>query len=82
MRIVVTGGLAMSWNGLSLTAAAELAGGANAGAAIGIQQTALNSTAAVLPPVFGVLVGGMGWTAGFALVVLGPLAGFFALRQL
>jgi sugar phosphate permease len=79
--LVVTGGLAMSWNGLSFTAAAELAGGARAGAAIGIQQTALNSTAALLPPVFGALVGATGWTVGFALVALGPLAGFFALKR-
>jgi sugar phosphate permease len=79
--LVATGGVAMSWNGLSLTAAAELAGGGNAGAAIGIQQTALNSTAAALPPLFGVLAGAAGWTLGFALVAIGPLAGFFALRR-
>jgi MFS family permease len=79
--LLLAGGLAMSWNGLSFTAAAELAGGARAGAAIGIQQTVINSTAAVLPPLFGVLVGATGWTVGFALVALGPLAGFFALKR-
>lgn len=79
--LLLAGGLAMSWNGLSFTAVAELAGGARAGAAIGIQQTAINSTAALLPPLFGVLVGATGWTVGFALVALGPLAGFFALRR-
>jgi sugar phosphate permease len=79
--LLATGGLAMSWNGLSLTAAAELAGGGSAGAAIGIQQSALNSTAAALPPLFGVLVGSAGWTVGFALIALGPLAGFFALKR-
>jgi hypothetical protein len=80
--LLATGGVAMSWNGLSLTAAAELAGGGKAGAAIGIQQTALNSTAAALPPLFGLLVGEAGWTVGFALVALGPLAGFYALKRI
>ena len=79
--LVVAGALAMSWNGLSFTAAAELAGEARAGAAIGIQQTALNTTAAALPPLFGVLVGASGWALGFALVALGPLGGFLGLRR-
>ena len=80
--LLVTGGLAMSWNGLSFTAAAELAGGARAGAAIGVQQAIINTTASVLPPAFGALVGAGGWTLGFALVALGPLASFYALKRI
>jgi sugar phosphate permease len=80
--IVASGALAMSWNGLAYVAAAELAGEARSGAAIGVQQTMLGVSAAVLPPAFGALVGASGWTLGFALVALGPLAGFLALRPL
>jgi sugar phosphate permease len=80
--LVITGALAMSWNGLAFTAVAELAGGARAGAAIGIQQTVLNASAALLPPTFGAIVGAAGWTVGFALVALGPLGGFVGLRRL
>jgi sugar phosphate permease len=79
--LVLTGGLAMSWNGLAFTAVAELAG-TRAGAAIGLQQTVINSAAAAVPPLFGVLVGAGGWAVGFALVALGPLGGLWALRPL
>ena len=37
--------LSMTWNGLSFTAAAELAGSARSGAALGFQQTTLSSSA-------------------------------------
>ena len=40
--LAVAGGLSMAWNGLSFTAAAELAGAARSGAAIGFQQTVLS----------------------------------------
>ena len=41
--MVVAGAISMAWNGLSVTAAAELAGRARSGAAIGFQQTTLAS---------------------------------------
>lgn len=47
---ILAGGLAMSWNGLSFTAAAELAGRGRSGAAIGMQQTSLAVAGAVVPP--------------------------------
>ncbi len=80
--LILTGGLAMSWNGLAFTAAAELAGGGRSGAAIGIQQTVINTNASLLPPLFGVLVGSTGWAVGFALVALGPVGGFVGLKRL
>src|SRR5262249_14846871 len=40
--IAAAGALSMAWNGLSFTAAAELAGARRSGAAIGFQQTVLS----------------------------------------
>jgi hypothetical protein len=46
--LVLAGGLTMAWNGLSFTAAAELAGAARTGAAIGLQQTVLGASGVVV----------------------------------
>ncbi len=80
--LVAAGVLSMSWNGLAFTAAAELAGHARSGAAIGLQQTVLNSFSATYPAAFGALVAVTSWRAGFALVALLPLAGSVVLRKL
>jgi MFS family permease len=80
--LVVAGGLAMAWNGLSLTAAAELAGEARSGAAIGFQQTALSMIGVVTPIAFAAAVADTSWRVAFALAALFPLAGVFALRRL
>jgi len=79
---VLAGGLAMAWNGLSLTAAAELAGEARSGAAIGFQQTALSMIGVATPIAFAAAVDATSWRAAFALAALFPLAGVFALRRL
>ena len=79
---VVAGGLAMSWNGLSFTAAAELAGGRRSGAAIGFQQSVLSGVGAASPVVFASLVAATSWRAGFALAAVCPLAGILLLRRL
>ena len=50
--LVVAGVLGLSWNGLSFTAAAEAAGRARSGAAIGLQQTFLSAGAIVAPIAF------------------------------
>ena len=63
---VVAGGLSMSWNGLSFTAAAELAG-RRSGAAIGFQQSVLAGVGAAAPVLFAALVAAISWRAGFAL---------------
>jgi sugar phosphate permease len=80
--IVVAGAISMAWNGLSLTAAAELAGRARSGAAIGFQQTTLGLVGVVVPVVFVALVESTSWRAAFALCALGPLAGWWMLGTL
>jgi sugar phosphate permease len=80
--LVVAGALAMSWNGLSFAAAAELAGHARSGAAIGLQQTLLNGSGAIYPGAFGALVAATSWRWGFAAVALFPLMGWRVLRAL
>jgi sugar phosphate permease len=72
---VVAGGTAMSWNGLSFAAAAELAGRERSGAAIGFQQTILSATSTAVPPVFAALVAATSWRSAFALAALAPLLG-------
>lgn len=78
--LVAAGVLAMSWNGLSFAAAAELAGHARSGAAIGLQQTLLNGSGALYPGLFGTLVAATSWPVGFVAVALLPLAGWRVLR--
>jgi sugar phosphate permease len=80
--IVVAGAISMAWNGLSLTAAAELAGRARSGAAIGFQQTTLGVVGVVVPVVFVALVESTSWRAAFALCALGPLVGWWMLGTL
>ena len=80
--LVAAGALSLSWNGLSFTAAAELAGRARSGAAIGFQQTALSVSYAATAPVFAAVVDAGSWRLGFALAALMPLAGATMLRRL
>jgi MFS family permease len=79
---ILAGGFAMSWNGLSFTAAAELAGRGRSGAAIGMQQTALSAAGAIVPPAFAALVAATSWRLGFALAAVFPLLGVQLLRPL
>ena len=79
---VVAGALSMAWNGLSFTAAAELAGHGRAGAALGFQQTALSLAGLVIPIAFAVTVSAVSWRAAFALAAVCPLLGAIALRGL
>ena len=77
--LVVAGSLSQSWNGLSFTAAAELAGYARSGAAIGLQQASLSLSSVVTPVAFAALVGATSWAIGFAMAALAALAGTIAL---
>jgi sugar phosphate permease len=77
--LIVAGVLGISWNGLSFTAAAETAGLARSGAALGFQQTALGVLGAGFPPAFAALVEATSWRTAFALCVLGPALGLVAL---
>jgi sugar phosphate permease len=80
--MVVAGAISMAWNGLSVTAAAELAGLARSGAAIGFQQTTLSVTGVVVPVAFAYAVDTTSWEGGFALAAIGPIVGWWLLGLL
>ena len=80
--LVVAGALGLSWNGLSFTAAAEFAGRARSGAAIGLQQTALGVSYTVAAIGFAAIVDATSWRVGFALAAICPLAGSGVLGRL
>jgi sugar phosphate permease len=80
--LVVAGVLSLSWNGLAFTAAAETAGLAQSGAALGFQQTVLGIIVAVATPAFAALVGATSWRVAFAVAAFCPLVGVLALRRL
>jgi sugar phosphate permease len=82
VTLVVAAAISMSWNGLSLTAAAELAGRARSGAAIGFQQTMLSVVGVGVPVAFAAIVEAASWRTAFALSALGPLAGWAMLGTL
>jgi sugar phosphate permease len=79
--LVIAGTLALSWNGLSFTAAAELAGQRSSGAAIGLQQTFLAAGSIVAPIVFALLVHAS-WRVAFAVAAASPIVGYALLRPL
>ena len=79
---VLAGGFGMAWNGLSFTAAAEIAGRSRSGAALGMQQTALAAAGAIVPPAFAAVVAASSWRVGFAVAAAFPLAGVQLLRPL
>jgi sugar phosphate permease len=80
--LVVAGAFGLSWNGLSFTAAAEAAGRARSGAAIGLQQTFLSAGAIVAPIAFATTVHHASWRVAFVLAALSPLAGYALLSPL
>jgi sugar phosphate permease len=79
---LVAGALSQSWNGLSFTAAAELAGRRRAGAALGFQQTGLAVASGLAPPLFALLVDSTSWGLAFGLAALLPLAGAGLMRRI
>ena len=80
--LVLGGGLSMSWNGLAVAAAIELAGPRRSGAALGVQQTLLGVSSIATPLVFAPFVAATSWRAGFGLTALFPLLGIWVLRRL
>jgi MFS family permease len=80
--VVLAGAISMAWNGLSVTAAAELAGRARSGAAIGFQQTTLAVIGLFVPAVFAYIVDVSSWRLGFALASIGPLLGWYLLGRM
>jgi sugar phosphate permease len=79
---VAAGALSLSWNGLSFAAAADLAGRARSGAALGFQQTGLAVTSAAAPPAFAVVVEASSWSLAFGLAAAMPALGAFVMRRL
>jgi sugar phosphate permease len=69
------GVLAMSWNGLSFTAAAEISGGAQAGRAMGMQNTLMRAAGALVPVTLGLLATHGSWRAAFLAMGIAPLLG-------
>jgi sugar phosphate permease len=82
VAFVVAGTLGMSWNGLAFAGAAELAGRARSGAALGFQQTVLSATAAVATPVFAAAVDATSWRAAFLAASVAPIVGWAMLGSL
>ena len=72
--LLMAGGVAaMSWNGLSFTAAAEISGRRQAGTAMGIQNTAMRVVAAGVPVALGALAASVSWPVAFAVMGATPL---------
>jgi sugar phosphate permease len=78
---VVAGVLSMAWNGLSYAAAAELAGSARTGAALGFQQTLLGVIVAGAPAGIAA-VASHSWRLAFFLAAAGPALGVLILERL
>jgi len=60
-------------NGLGFTAAAEIAGPAWAGRALGAQNTAQNIAAILTPPLLGVLIESTSYSTGFVVAAIFPI---------
>lgn len=80
--IVLAGGIAMGWNGLAVTAAAELGGRDHSGTAIGLNMSFISASGIVAPVVFAAAAAATSWRAAFVLLALTALAGSFLLRPL
>jgi sugar phosphate permease len=81
--LLVAGVLGLAWNGLAFTAAAEMAGHARAGMAIGLQGTVIRIVSAGAGVMFGLAVEKSGsWSVAFLLLALLPLASFGLLTPL
>lgn len=80
--LILAGGLTMAWNGLSFTAAAELAGAVRTGAAIGVQQSVLAASGVAGPVLFAATVASTSWPVAFVVAALVPFAGWWLLGSL
>jgi MFS family permease len=78
---VAAGMLSMAWNGLAYAAAAEAAGPARTGAALGFQQTLLGVIVAGAPPAIAA-VAEHSWRLAFVLTAVAPAVGVLILRTL
>ncbi len=79
--IAIAGAISLSWNGLAFTAAAETAGMARSGAALGFQQTVLGVYVSIGVPAFAALAAATSWRVAFAVSALFPLLGVLVLLR-
>jgi sugar phosphate permease len=82
VALVAGGGLSMSWNGLAVAATVETVGPGRSGAALGVQQTMLQTAVVLAPLAFAPFVSATSWGAGFAVAAVFPLGGASVLRRL
>ncbi len=83
LSVLVAGVLSLSWNGLAMTAAAEMAGHARAGLAIGLQGTVIRLVGAGAGVAFGFTVERSGsWAVAILLLVALPLVSAFLMSPL
>jgi sugar phosphate permease len=80
--LLVAGVVAMCWNGLAFTVAAEIAGRRRAGTAVSLQNTIVSVGGALAPAGFGALVHASSWTVAYAACALAPVAAFVLLAPL
>lgn len=71
--MVVASVVTVSDNGLAFTAIAEIAGPFWSGRALGAQNTSQLLTAGVAPPLFGAVIGAVGYPLAFAICALFPV---------
>ena len=72
--MVAASAITVSDNGLAFTAIAEIAGPFWSGRALGTQNTSQLLTAGLTPPLFGALIGVLGYPVAFAVCALFPVA--------
>jgi sugar phosphate permease len=77
---LLAGVVSMSWNGLAYAAAAERAGAAKTGAALGFQQTLLGVVVAAAPPVVAAIAT-HSWRAAFVFSAAAPAVGVLVLAR-
>ncbi|CCH35430.1 Permease, MFS-type [Saccharothrix espanaensis DSM 44229] len=70
VALIATAALALAWNGLALTATAELAPEGRSGTALGMQNTANYLSATITPPVASWLAATTGWPTALLLAAL------------
>jgi MFS family permease len=80
--LLVAGIVAMCWNGLAFTVAAEIAGRRRAGTAVSLQNTIVAVGGALAPAGFGALVHASSWAVAYGTCALAPVVAFVLLAPL
>jgi sugar phosphate permease len=80
MALVPTAALALCWNGLAVTAAAEMAPPGNSGTALGMQNTANYLSASITPALAGWVAVTLNWQAALLLAATAAITARALLR--